>query len=186
LIKVNEHISLNLVEEKHAETILNLVYANKHILREWFPWVDDADLKFIKKFISNSKRQYKAKTDYACVIMYNTQIIGRIGIYQIDNKNKIGAIGYWLDEKFQGKGIITKASIAIINYAFDVLHLNRIEIKCGTENYKSQGIPERLQFKKEGIIPKGEIINKKFIDLNLYSITKTDWETNKNNRFQGH
>lgn len=184
MIKVNENISLELVEEKHTEAILNLVSANKLILREWLPWVDEADLKFIKKFVSNSKRQYKAKTDFAYVIIYNDEIVGRIGIYQINNKT--GAVGYWLDENFQGKGIITKASIAIIDYAFDFLHLNRIEIKCGTQNYKSQGIPERLQFKKEGIIPKGEIINKKFIDLSLYSITKTDWETNKNNRFQSH
>ncbi|MGZ4059871.1 MAG: GNAT family N-acetyltransferase, partial [Bacteroidia bacterium] len=70
---------------------------------------------------------------------------------------------------------ITRSCKAIINKAFQILHLNRIEIKCGTENYKSQGIPERLNFKKEGIIRQGEILNNKFIDLYLYSMLRSDW-----------
>ena len=166
MIKVDESISLELVEEeKHTQVIFHLLQSNKHLLREWLSWVDEADLKFVKQFVSNSKRQYKAKTDHPFVIIYNDTVVGRIGIYTIDNKNKIGSIGYWLDENFQGKGIVTKACKAILNYAFNDLHLSRIEIKCGTGNYKSQRIPELLHFKKESIISKGEIINNKFIDL---------------------
>lgn len=177
MIKVDDAISLELVEEKHAETIFNLVSANKSLLSERLPWVDNADLNFIKDFINESQKRYLEKTDYAFVIIYNNTIVGRIGIYTVDNKNKIGCIGYWLDEKFQGKGIITKSCNAILNYAFSILHLNRIEIKCGTENYKSQRIPELLNFKKEGIIRQGEIINNKFIDLSFYSLVKSEWET---------
>ena len=177
MIKVNDTISLELVEEKHTEIIFDLIQSNKHLLRKWLPWVDEADMKFIKQFVANSKRQYKEKTDHPFVILYNNEVVGRIGIYTIDPKTKTGSIGYWLDEKFQGKGIITKACIAVINYAFDTVHLNKLEIKCGTENYKSQGIPERLSFKKEDVIKKGEIIHNKLIDLNLYSMTRSDWET---------
>ncbi|MGZ4034216.1 MAG: GNAT family N-acetyltransferase [Bacteroidia bacterium] len=175
MIKVDENISLELVNEKHAEAIFDLVNANKLKLREWLPWVDNADLDFIKNFVQESKKHHLANTDLAYVIIFNDKIIGRIGIYSIDNKNKTGSVGYWIDENFEGKGIITRSCKAIINKAFQVLHLNRIEIKCGTENYKSQGIPERLNFKKEGIIRQGEILNNKFIDLYLYSMLRSDW-----------
>jgi ribosomal-protein-serine acetyltransferase len=54
------------------------------------------------------------------------------------------------------------------------LQLNRIEIKCGIENFKSKTIPEKLNFTKEGVIRQGELLYDKFIDLNLYSLLKTD------------
>ena len=65
------------------------------------------------------------------------------------DSNKLASIGYWLDQHYQGKGIITKSCKALIHYGFTTLHLNRIEIRCGTENYKSQAIPESLHLKKE-------------------------------------
>jgi ribosomal-protein-serine acetyltransferase len=74
----------------------------------------------------------------------------------------------------QGKGIITKSCKAIIDFSFLDLHLNRIEIKCGTENFKSKTIPEKLNFTQEGIIRQGELLYDKFIDLNLYSLLKND------------
>ena len=177
MIKVDDAISLELVDEKHTEIIFTLIQSNKHLLRDWLPWVDDADMKFVKQFVSNSKRQYKAKTDHPFVILYNNVVVGRIGIYTIHPKTKTGSIGYWIDEKYKGKGIITKACVAILNYAFNVVQLNKIEIKCGTENYKSQGIPERLNFKKDGVIEKGELIRNKFIDLYSYSMSRSDWKT---------
>lgn len=176
VIKTDDNILLELVEEKHVDAIFNLVDANKLILREWLPWVDNADRSFIKDFVNESQKRHLANSDHAYVIIFNNEVVGRIGIYTIDHKNKIGSIGYWIDENFQGKGITTKACKAILNYAFNFLHLNRIEIKCGTENYKSQGIPERLNFKKEGIIRQGEILNNKFIDLYLYSMISSDWQ----------
>jgi ribosomal-protein-serine acetyltransferase len=104
----------------------------------------------------------------------NDKVIGRIGVYKIDSQNKIGEMGYWLAENAQGKGIITKSSKAIINFCFSDLQLNRIEIKCGTENLKSKAIPEKLNFTKEGVIRQGELLYDTFIDLNLYSLLKSE------------
>lgn len=85
-------------------------------------------------------------------------------------------MGYWLAENCTGKGIITKSCKVIINYAFETLALNRIEIKCGTGNYKSKGIPEKLGFVQEGILHQAEYLNDGYIDLYLYSLLKKDWK----------
>ncbi len=178
-IKVDDQISLALIADEHAEQVFDLVNANRIQFGEWLPWVDNAQsVDFIKNFIANSKRLCAEESDYAFVIIYNDVVVGRIGIYKIDPANSSGAIGYWLDTGKQGNGIVTKACKAFIGYCFNELQVNRIEIKCGTENYKSQFIPEYLNFKKEGIIRRGEFLfNKnKFIDLYLYSLLKEEWE----------
>ena len=39
-IQVDEIIRLEMLEEIHAESLLNVVNANRNSLREWLPWVD--------------------------------------------------------------------------------------------------------------------------------------------------
>ncbi len=175
-IKVDDTISLEPIDDIHAESIFNLVNTNRLQLREWLPWVDHMQsVDFIRNFIADSKKRSDNKSDFAFVVMKNDTVIGRIGVYKIDHQNKIGSIGYWLDAGFQGKGIMTNACKEFVNYCFHSLNLNRIEIKCGTKNYTSQAIPERLHFKKEGIVRQGELLYDEFIDLYSYSMVKSEW-----------
>lgn len=176
-IDIDNNIKLELIEEKHTAELFNLVSANRNYLREWLPWVDNMQsVEFIEGFINSSMQRNNAKEEYAFVIMADGKMEGRIGIYKIDNQNKIGEIGYWVSEGRQGKGLVSKCCKALIEYGFEKTGLNRIEIKCGTENYKSQAIPERLNFKFEGILRQAELIRENFIDLKLYSMLKKEWK----------
>jgi ribosomal-protein-serine acetyltransferase len=175
-ITADESLSIVPVDDSYAAALLELVNANRLHLREWLPWVDHMQtVEQFLNFIAQSKKKEAAGTDYAFMILHNGVAAGRIGIYNIDRQNKIGAIGYWLGQAFSGKGIIHKACIALINYSFAALDINRIEIKCGTGNLKSQAVAERLGFNKEGIIHRGELLYNHFIDLNLYAMLKSDW-----------
>jgi ribosomal-protein-serine acetyltransferase len=112
------------------------------------------------------------------VIMYKDKLVGRIGLHHMNLQNKIAAIGYWQDKGVEGQGIITKSCIALINYGFEDLGLHRIEIKAATNNLKSQAIPERLNFKKEGILRQAELVNNEYLDLVLFSMLSHEWTGN--------
>ena len=175
MIKVDDSIYLELLDDKHAEATFKLIDANRNYLKEWLPWVDNMQtIDNFKNYISNTKKQSAAGTDYGYVIFFNNNITGRIGIHYIDCQNKMASLDYWLGENFAGNRIVTKSCKAIINYAFTVLNLNRIEIKCATKNYKSKAIAERLNFKQEGILKKAELVNGKFIDLYLFAMLKSE------------
>ncbi len=172
-ITVNENISLQLIEEHHAEQIFNLVHHNRAHLREWLPFVDSMQsVEFAQGFVKATMHRNSQGIEFAFIIMENKQAIGRIGVYKIDAQNKIGEIGYWIIENKQGKGIITQSCKALIDFCFNELQLNRIEIRCGVGNNKSKAIPEKLQFQHEGIIRQGEWVHDKFVDLHLYSTLK--------------
>ena len=176
-VKVDSTISLQIIEEEHAASIFDLVNADRPHLRKWLPWVDNMiTVADFRDYIVDSKNLLEKGTDYGFVITYNGTVAGRIGIHHIQAQNKIGAIGYWLGSSFQGRGIILKAAKAIISYGFTFLNLNRIEIKCGTENFRSQSVAAKLNFKKEGIIRQGEFLYDAFIDLYLYSMLKEEWK----------
>ena len=175
IINIDENIKIELINENHSQPIFDIVDQNRIHLRQWLPFVDRMQtVEFAENFVKGTMQRNKDGNEFAFVIIENDKVIGRIGVYKIDDQNKIGEIGYWLAENLQGKGIITKSCKALIDFCFSDLQLNRIEIKCGTENFKSKTIPEKLNFTKEGVIREGELLYDKFIDLNLYSLLKTD------------
>jgi ribosomal-protein-serine acetyltransferase len=176
MICVDENISLEFLEEIHAESLLNLVNTNRAYLREWLPWVDGMQtVANFTYYIIDTKKRAADKTDFGYAIIIDKNIVGRIGLHHINYQNRIGEIGYWLADGSQGRGIMFKSCKALISHAFKELGLNRIEIKCGVGNDKSRAIPEKLQFKQEGILRQGELLNGKFIDLYLYAMLKDEW-----------
>lgn len=175
ILRIDETIQLELITENHAQPIFDIVDKNRAHLRTWLPFVDRMQtVEFAQNFVKGVMQRNAAGNEYAFVIVYEGKVIGRIGVYKIDGQNKIGEIGYWLAEGVQGKGIVTRSCQAIINFCFNELNLNRIEIKCGTENVKSMTIPEKLHFKKEGVLQQAELLYDTFIDLNLYALLKSD------------
>ena len=140
--------------------------------------MENADgLQFVESFIEYSKNRFANHYDLPLVIYRKNKLIGRIGLYDIDHHNGIANIGYWLGEKFQGKGVMTSCCRFLISHAFETMSINRIEIKCAVENKPSQGIPERLDFTREGTIRQGERHADGFVDLFLYSLLREEWHS---------
>ncbi|HZH94917.1 MAG TPA: GNAT family protein [Flavisolibacter sp.] len=176
IIRVNDSVSLELMHPDHASGLFKIIDGDRAYLKEWLSWLDDIrSVDDFSDFIQRAGQRYIDRREISFTINYNNRYVGRIGLYGIDHYNRLASIGYWIGEAFQGKGIMIAACKAIVDYGFDKLNLNRIEIKCGTGNIKSQKIPERLGFTKEGITRQGETMNGKAIDLNVYSILRHEW-----------
>lgn len=174
-IKIDDNIRLELIEKKHAKSIFDMVDSNRDHLRTWLPFVDKmVDITFTKGFIKSTMERHQDGHEFAFVVYHKNSMVGRVGVYKIDAEKKVGEIGYWIIEKSQGHGIITKSCKTLIDFCFNDLQLQRIEIKCGTKNFKSKAIPERLDFTYEGILPRGELLYDNYIDLDVYALHHKD------------
>lgn len=65
-----------------------------------------------------------------------------------------GQIGYWIDQRFAGRGIVPTAVAMAVDYCFDALALHRIEIAIRPENEKSLRVVHKLGFRLEGTRPR--------------------------------
>ena|SRR3990167_6809317 len=169
-LKVDNEIELKKILPEYSKELFQLIDLNREYLREFLPWLDmckteSDELQFIDELtykFNNSK-----SLDYC--IFYNGRIAGICGTHEIDWSNKKTSLGYWIGEGFQGNGIVTRSCKRLIEYLFDDLKLHRIEIYCATNNIKSQHIPERLGFAKEGVLKDAEDLYGKYVDLILYA-----------------
>ncbi len=176
-IVVDDETKLELISEKHAEALFKLARTNKEQLAVWLPWVDRMQtVEQFRNFTIDAGKRHADGSELPLVIIFKGELAGRLGVYNIDMQNKFGSIGYWLGDKYQGRGIVTKSCRETINYVFSKLGFNRVEIKCGTGNVKSQSIPVKLNFTKEGILRQAEFVNNRFIDLILFSMLKAEWK----------
>ncbi|MCF6094932.1 GNAT family N-acetyltransferase [Microaerobacter geothermalis] len=127
---VDTDIELRLLEIRNAQELYKLTDSNREYLREWLPWVDDSkSYEDTKIFIERTRKQYASNNGFQAGIWYKGEIAGVIGYHKINWFHKSTSIGYWLAEKYGGKGIMTKSCEALINYALVDLNLNRVEIR---------------------------------------------------------
>lgn len=160
-IKVNEEISLELIHPIHTERIFNLIIKNKNHLIEYLPLIvtKTNNISDTQEFIKSQYYKMSEGKSLHTVIIYNNQVVGLIAFNKIIIEDQKGEIGYWLDNEFTGKGIVTKATIKLIEIGFTELNLNRIEIIGSIKNNKSMAIPERLGFTRDAILRQNRIIN---------------------------
>ncbi len=71
---------------------------------------------------------------------------------------------------------MTKACRALMEYAFENVHLHRVEIKAAEKNERSRAIPERLGFQKEGCLRGAEQVNGRHLDVIVYGMLQKEWK----------
>lgn len=110
-----------------------------------------------------------------CIIeKESSEIIGTCGLNSIDFENEKAEIGYEIAKTYWGKGYATEAIYTLINYALETLKINRIEAKIEPANVNSINVLKKLNFTFEGTLRQYEKSKGNLIDINIYSLLKTD------------
>jgi ribosomal-protein-serine acetyltransferase len=177
VIKVDEDLSLIELRYSSAGEIFDAIIKNRPHLRRWLPFVDLTKKQSdTEQFIKSVKQSRATKPDLIYEVRLKKEFAGLIALKEVDYLQRKTEIGYWLAKEYEGKGIITRSSAALLDFCFGELELNRVQIKAATGNVQSLLVPERLGFKFEGIEREGEYLNGKYVDLMVYSILKSEWE----------
>lgn len=176
IIKVDTEIALKQLEQSDSIDIFNAINNQRDYLGKWLPFVAFTQrISDTEKFVDSVINVAEDSFEYVFSIRKSNEFVGLIGFKGTDKQNKKTEIGYWLSEKYQKQGIVTKSVDKLCDFAFNKLGINRIQIKCAVENISSKNIPKKLGFKFEGIEWQGELLTGDFYtDLEIYSKLKFD------------
>lgn len=174
--KINDDLSLKLIELRDGERVFELTNKSRSYLRKWLPWLDvTIKIEDTIEFIKGCLKGFAENKSLNSVILFKGKIVGVAGYNNINWSNKTAYIGYWLGEEFQGNGIMTEVAKTLTDYAFKELNLNKVEIRAAVENKKSRSIPERLNFVNEGCIRQAEWLYDHYVDHVAYGILAEEW-----------
>ena len=173
--RIDDSISLRAWREEDLNDALEIVLRNREHLRTFMTWMTpDYDLASAQKFIVDAITNRLQRKNLQLGIFRGEKLIGSIGFGYFNFEAKKTEIGYWIDKNEEGNGIITRGCQALIDYAFNELELNRVEIRCSVENLRSAAVPKRLGFTKEADLRQVEKLNGKFHDFNIYGLLAQD------------
>jgi len=102
--------------------------------------------------------------------------IGHIGIWKLFKEHYRGEIGYLLHNDFHGKGMMTEAMKAVIDYGFNTLQLHSIVACVSPFNLPSITVLERNNFIREGYFKDDFFAKGKFHNSIVYSLLNTEDE----------
>jgi len=174
--KVDEEVSLKIKDFQDSSELFNLIDSSRDYLKKWMTWVESTkNEEDVRKRTKNDLYEFAEQKGMHFLILHKGSIVGTISLKYFDWSIKSAEIGYWLAEEFQGQGLMTKAVKALLDYGFDQLHLNKIEIWAAKKNMKSRSVPERLGFVQEGMRRDDEIINGKYVTMIIYGMLKSEW-----------
>lgn len=176
IIKIDNDIELRQLEQTDAMDIFQAIDSQREYLGKWLPFVVfTRSVSDSEEFVNSVINAPKERFELQFTIRKRDQFIGLIGFKDTDKANKKTEIGYWLSEKYQKRGIITRSVEKLCNFAFNELDLNRVQIKCAVGNQRSKNVPKRLGFKFEGVERHGELLTGNiFTNLEIYSKLKSD------------
>lgn len=101
---------------------------------------------------------------------------GAGGFNGLDKEHKKAEVGLWLLKEYWGQGILKEVMPMLFEKGFNELGLNRIEGYVVSENTKCKNALEKINFTYEGTMRECEIKNGKKINVDFYSILKSEWE----------
>ncbi len=175
-LPIDDELELRLLEERHAPEFFELTDQNRAQLRRWLAWADrESSPADSLSFIRGALYQFAEGNGFQAGIWYRGELAGALGLLYVNLHSRKTEIGYWLGGAYQGKGIMTRAVRVLVDYAFDELGLNRVEIRCARGNDRSRAVAERLGFKQDGALRDGEWLTDHFEDQLVFSMLAREW-----------
>lgn len=175
-ITINDKILLRTYEVADAQELFDAVNNSRKHLNPWLDWVSKTTKpEHSLQFIQNSFQWQNNQQALALGIFENDKIIGGIGMHQWDQETKRAQIGYWISSGYEGKGIVSHSLVKFIEYLFDKIGLNKIEIHFLQANKRSAKVATRLGFKVEGIIRQSILRNGMPHDVIVAGLLRSEW-----------
>jgi ribosomal-protein-alanine N-acetyltransferase len=104
-------------------------------------------------------------------------IVGHVGLTNINKMMLTAEIGYGLGEKYQGRGLASAGVRLLIQNVFEQTPLRKLVALVHEQNLPSRRLLLRIGFQEEGFLREHYIINGKAENEVIFGLLKREWST---------
>lgn len=183
---VNDRAMLRLMHVNDTESLFNIVEGNKEIWTYLIAKMDS--YQDMEQYVQVAIKGFEGETDLPFVVIdqKTNEIVGSTRLYSISNDNKTVELGQtWYHPSVHRTSINTECKYMLLQYAFEELHMLRVQIKTDLRNEKAQRAIERLGAVKEGVLRNERQLPNGYVrDAVVYSIIASEWPVIKEQLLQ--
>ncbi|KGT40533.1 MULTISPECIES: GNAT family N-acetyltransferase [Bacillus] len=183
---VNDRAMLRLMQVNDIESLFNIVEGNKEVWTYLIAKMDS--YQDMEDYVQVAIKGFEGETDLPFVVVdqKTNEIVGSTRLYSISNDNKTVELGQtWYHPSVHRTSINTECKYMLLQYAFEELHMLRVQIKTDLRNEKAQRAIERLGAVKEGVLRNERQLPNGYVrDAVVYSIIASEWPVIKEQLLQ--
>ena len=131
-----------------------------------------------EKFVAWAHRQRTVGT-YACFAVTLKGFDTAIGIFQIRGDEPAGfetaEWGFAIGSPFWGTGVFQEGAEMLLEFAFDTLHVRRLEARAAVQNGRGNGALLKMGAVQEAVLRQSFVKNGRTYDQVLFAILESDW-----------
>ncbi|MFN8237971.1 MAG: GNAT family N-acetyltransferase [Chitinophagales bacterium] len=175
-----ERIQLYPYTLKYYEPVYRLVQNNKARLIDSFPNLlrsTETEMD-TREFVRRKINDWNKNKTYALMIVYrpNQELIGHFNLKDIDWKDGVGEIAYFIDVGFEGQGLATEAIRCMLTVCFEEIGLNHVFARIVSDNIASRKAAEKSGLKYEGAFLKSQImLDNTMVETHRYGLSREDY-----------
>jgi len=131
-----------------------------------------------ERFIAWTHRE-RAAGRYVCFAVVPARTDTAVGIFQVrqlDLSFDTAEWGFAIGSAYWGTGLFLAGSQLVLNFAFEVVGVHRLEARAAVRNGRGNGALRKIGAVCEGVLRKSFLRNGEYLDQNLWSILDDDWQ----------
>lgn len=154
-------------------------YSRLPSVTEYLLWEPHPDEDYTYRYLCYVQTQYRSGDfyDWAVTLKQSGKMIGTCGFTSFDLPNGRGEVGYVLNPDVWGRGIAAEAVMAVLEFGFVQLGLERIEAKYIFGNDQSRRVMEKCGMTFEGVLRSYMQIKDRYRDIGFCSILRGEFDS---------
>lgn len=102
-------------------------------------------------------------------------LVGKFTLFHYDEQNRRAEVGYILDRRYWGQGYMSEVVRCVLDYAFDVIKLHRLEADSDPANIASLALLEKVGFQREGLFRERWNVNGQWLNSTMLGLLRDDY-----------
>ncbi len=123
-------------------------------------------------------RQERAAGRYLCFGIVPSGFDQAVGLFQVRALNgsfDVSEWGFAMGSNFWGTGLFVESARVVIDFAFDMIGVGRLEARSSVQNGRGNGALKKLGATREGVLRKSFLRDGEYHDQVLWSLVASEW-----------
>lgn len=174
-----ERLALREIVPADAEDLFR-IFSDEETMRYWScrPYTSVDQARRLIEGIAEAARGSDG-IHWAITLRGDGRMIGKCGYNEWRKAHRRGDISYIVAREHWGKGVVSEALRAALDYGFDHMNLHSVEAGVTPGNDASTRMLLRLGFRLEGHLRENFLAEDGFVDSLIYSLLRRDWEASR-------
>ncbi|WFB11186.1 GNAT family N-acetyltransferase [Streptomyces sp. LX-29] len=166
------------LEPWQAAEFATFIDRHRAHLAPWLPWATSiTDVDGARHFLQRYADAQRNDEGRLFAIRLDGALIGGTVFRIFDVPSGVCELGVWIAPEAQGRGLVTAAARRMIDWAFGVRGMARVEWRAAPHNLRSNVVAERLGMTREGVLREVFPLHGERQDLAVWSLLASEWRT---------